>query len=229
MSENTLDDILECSPGSIIRTNDPASVVDDLDAVAPGRCLDEDGGRTNLSLRYWESLVSRNGSFLVSRARARTKRLKGGAGAYSIWSWIAWAVSGSVSSATTVSAKSIPAVTPPPVMTLPSRTTRPPSGIAPNGVSRSRQAQWQAARLPRSSPAAPSASDPEQTEVTNLAVAASRRNAAKVIPPDSIAPPSAREGQQNVEGQAPHRCRRVELLRDRHEGRALCVEDEERG
>src|SRR5580704_676915 len=34
-----------------------------------------------------------------------------------------------------------------------------------------------------------------------------------------------REGQQNVEGQAPHRGRRVELLRHRYEGRALGIED----
>src|SRR6202040_156040 len=33
------------------------------------------------------------------------------------------------------------------------------------------------------------------------------------------------EGQQNVEGQAPHRGRRVELLRHRYEGRALGIED----
>src|ERR1700720_4044832 len=34
-----------------------------------------------------------------------------------------------------------------------------------------------------------------------------------------------REGQQNIEGQAPHRGRRVELLRDRYEGRSLRIED----
>src|SRR5215470_17183885 len=57
-----------------------------------------------------------------SRTRARiaggavsgTPESKGGAGAYSIRSWIAWAVSGPTSSATALSAKSIPAVTPPP-------------------------------------------------------------------------------------------------------------------
>ena len=37
-----------------------------------------------------------------------------------------------------VSAKSMPAVTPPPVKRLPSRTTRPAVGIAPNAASRSR-------------------------------------------------------------------------------------------
>ena len=90
----------------------------------------------------------------------------GGAGAYSMPSWIACAVSAPAISATRVSAKSMPAVTPPPVKTLPSRTTRAGSGIAPNAGSRSRQAQWQAARLPRNSPAAPSTSEPVQTEVT---------------------------------------------------------------
>ena len=52
------------------------------------------------------------------------------------------------------------------------------SAIAPKGASRSRQAQWVAARLPRNNPAAPSTNDPVHTEVTNLAVAASRRNSA---------------------------------------------------
>ena len=34
-----------------------------------------------------------------------------------------------------------------------------------------------------------------------------------------------RKGQQDIQGQAPHRGRRVELLRDRHEGGARRVED----
>ena len=59
----------------------------------------------------------------------------------------------------------MPAVTPPPVMTSPSRATRAGSGMAPNNDSRSRQAQWQAARLPFNSPAAPSTSEPVHTEV----------------------------------------------------------------
>jgi hypothetical protein len=38
-------------------------------------------------------------------------------------------------------------------------------------------------------------------------------------------PLELREGQQNIEGQPPHRGRRIELLRDRDKGRALGVED----
>ena len=46
--------------------------------------------------------------------------LNGGAGAYSIINWIILATSSPARSATMVSAMSMPAVTPPPVMTLPS-------------------------------------------------------------------------------------------------------------
>ena len=63
-------------------------------------------------------------------------------------------------------AKSIPAVTPPPVKKLPSRTTRPSVGSAPNAVSKSRDAQCEVACLPRSNPAAASTREPVQTEVT---------------------------------------------------------------
>ena len=59
----------------------------------------------------------------------------------------------------------MPAVTPPPLKMLPSRTTRAVSGIAPKSGSSSRKAQWQAARRPRKSPAAPSSSEPVHTEV----------------------------------------------------------------
>ena len=48
----------------------------------------------------------------------------------------------------TASAMSIPAVTPPPVKMMPSRTTRPESCVTPKSASLSRHAQWQAARLP---------------------------------------------------------------------------------
>ncbi len=51
-------------------------------------------------------------------------------------------------------------------MTLPSRTTRDASGVAPKLANWSRQPQWQAARFPTSSPAAPSSSEPVQTDVT---------------------------------------------------------------
>ena len=62
-------------------------------------------------------------------------------------------------------AMSMPAVTPPPVKTLPSRTTRAGSCVTPKSASWSRQAQWQAARLPCSSPAAASSNEPVHTEV----------------------------------------------------------------
>ena len=60
----------------------------------------------------------------------------------------------------------MPAVTPPAVNRVPSRTTRPSVGTAPNRVNRSRASQWLVARLPASSPAAPSTSEPVQTELT---------------------------------------------------------------
>ena len=62
----------------------------------------------------------------------------GGEGAYSSASWTACAVFSSVNSAASVSAKSMPAVTPPPLMNLPSCTTRASSEMAPNIVSNSR-------------------------------------------------------------------------------------------
>ena len=58
------------------------------------------------------------------------------------------------------------AETPAPVMTLPSRTTRPAVGIASNWVRRSRAIQCEVARLPLSRPAAPKTSEPVQTLVT---------------------------------------------------------------
>jgi hypothetical protein len=51
-------------------------------------------------------------------------------------------------------------------MTLPSTTTRSATGVAPNARSISRLIQWVAARLPCSSPAAPSTSAPVHTLVT---------------------------------------------------------------
>ncbi len=64
------------------------------------------------------------------------------------------------------SARTIPAVTPPPVTRLPSRTTRSRTGVAPNGASSEWNAQCVVARRPRSSPAAPSTSAPVHTELT---------------------------------------------------------------
>ena len=54
------------------------------------------------------------------------------------------------------------------VIVLPSCTKRPPTGSAPSSRSCSRKSQWQVARLPSSSPAAPSTSEPVQTEVVHL-------------------------------------------------------------
>ncbi len=68
-------------------------------------------------------------------------------------------------SARSVSAMSMLAVTPPPVMMLPSRTTRAASGLAPKARSASRHAKWQAARRPVTSPAAASSIEPVHTEV----------------------------------------------------------------
>jgi hypothetical protein len=79
---------------------------------------------------------------------------------------MACATSGPAISAAMVRAKSIPAVTPPPVSRLPSRTTRAATGMAPSAARKSWLAQCVVARLPRSSPAAPSTSAPVQTEVT---------------------------------------------------------------
>src|SRR4051812_6973393 len=58
--------------------------------------------------------------------------LNGGAGLYSIPSWIVSAVFRSARIDTSVSAKSIPAVTPPPVTRLRSTHTRVHVGTAPN-------------------------------------------------------------------------------------------------
>ncbi len=66
-------------------------------------------------------------------------------------------------------------MTPPPVMMFPSRVTRLVSTIAPKGSSSSRQAQWQAARLPARNPPAARISEPVQTDVRYLAPAPSRR------------------------------------------------------
>ena len=116
---------------------------------------------------------------MCSGAVSGVPALNGGAGAYSICSWISWAVSDPISSAAMLNAKSIPAVTPPLVITSPSRATRLRSGVAPKAVKNSLANQWQAARLPRSSPAAPSASDPVHTDVMKRAVVASRRSSAR--------------------------------------------------
>src|SRR5947208_6416226 len=72
--------------------------------------------------------------------------LNGGAGSYSSLSWIASAACRLSRIETSVSAKSIPAVTPPPVMRLRSTQTRVFAGVAPNGARWSIADQCVAAR-----------------------------------------------------------------------------------
>ena len=62
---------------------------------------------------------------------------------------------------------SIPDDTPAAVITLPSSTTRSPTGVAPNPLRVSRYAQWVVARSPSRIPAAPSTSAPVHTELVN--------------------------------------------------------------
>jgi len=71
---------------------------------------------------------------------------------------------------------SIPAVTPAAVTILPSSTKRPPTGSAPNCRSDSSRSQFEVARFPSSSPAAPSTSDPVQTEVVHLVAPSTSRS-----------------------------------------------------
>src|SRR5262245_22059140 len=68
-------------------------------------------------------------------------------------------------------AMSMPAETPAPVMTLPSRIIRSPTGSAPKSRRAPRAAQCVVARSPRSSPAAPSTSAPVHTDVVQVVVA----------------------------------------------------------
>src|SRR5438105_3034934 len=72
--------------------------------------------------------------------------LNGGAGLYSSLSWMASAACRLSRIETSVSAKSIPAVTPPPVMRLRSTQTRVFAGVAPNGARWSIADQCVAAR-----------------------------------------------------------------------------------
>ena len=61
-------------------------------------------------------------------------------------SWIVRAARSSAISAMTLRPKSIPDVTPPAVIKLPSFTIRASSNVAPNGGKRSVKAQWMVAR-----------------------------------------------------------------------------------
>src|SRR3546814_5254427 len=69
----------------------------------------------------------------------------------------------------------MPEVTPPAVIRLPSCTTRFSIGIAPKWARKSWAFQCVVARLPFSNPAAPSTSDPVQTEVMYCAFDARSR------------------------------------------------------
>ncbi|MBU6405711.1 MAG: hypothetical protein KGS44_01050 [Alphaproteobacteria bacterium] len=66
---------------------------------------------------------------------------------------------------------SMPAVTPPPVQNLPSKTMRAGSGMAPKAAKWSRTAQKAAARGPFNRPAAPRFNEPVQTLTTHFALA----------------------------------------------------------
>ncbi len=91
-------------------------------------------------------------------------------------SWIASATASPATRPVSDSARSIPAETPAAVAYFPSSTTRSvPVGSAPNPASCSRQYQCEVARRPFSSPAAPSSSEPEQTEVVQVVVASTAR------------------------------------------------------
>src|SRR6185503_7162185 len=104
--------------------------------------------------------------------------MKGGAGSYSIASWISCATSSPNISAAITRARSIPAVTPPPVIRLRSITTRSCTGMAPKSCRSSCDIQCVVARYPSSRPAAPRSSAPLHTEVVYRAlVPRSRRNA----------------------------------------------------
>jgi hypothetical protein len=78
--------------------------------------------------------------------------------------------------AASVSAMSIPADTPAAVTTLPCCTTRCPVGSAPYRRSVSSSSQCEVARSPSRIPAAPSSSDPVQTDVVHCDVAWTARS-----------------------------------------------------
>ena len=81
-------------------------------------------------------------SWMALGAVSGVPALKGGAGAYSIMSWADSAASCPRRMAASVRPKSMPAVTPPPVMRLRSCTTRSCTGVAPIRASWSRTVQW---------------------------------------------------------------------------------------
>src|ERR1700751_558787 len=89
--------------------------------------------------------------------------------------WIVWAVVSPAISAAIVSPKSMPEVTPPAVITLPSLTTLAFSWVAPTRGNRSVKAQWVVARRPLSNPATPKMKAPVKTDVMYLPAPACRR------------------------------------------------------
>jgi len=90
-------------------------------------------------------------------------------------SWINSAAARPLNMETSVSAKSMPAVMPPPVMRLRSMHTLSRDTSAPKKGKASVAVQCVAARYPSSRPAAPSTSEPVQTDVTYCALPACRR------------------------------------------------------
>src|SRR5438093_49664 len=102
----------------------------------------------------------------------------GGSGAYSMANCVNLAASSPRNFARSTSPKSIPAVTPPPVMRFRSTTTRASTGSAPKVRRASRADQWHVALYPCKRPAAPRKIDPPHTEVTYSArLPRSARNA----------------------------------------------------
>ena len=115
------------------------------------------------------------------------------------------------------SAMSIPAETPAAVTTLPSSTTRSATGSAPSSRSRSQvgPVAWSPA-CPRACPAAPSTSEPVQTEVVHV-VRLVRARAASRAPPRRPAAAGCprRRGPARRRGRAPRRARRSALQPER--------------
>lgn len=91
--------------------------------------------------------ISRIGSTISEAVSSAVPPSTGGWGAYSAASIISCAQGRPRNRSTMVMAKSSPADTPAPVITLPSVTTRSLTGTAPNSLSRLRTAQCDVARL----------------------------------------------------------------------------------
>jgi hypothetical protein len=83
-------------------------------------------------------------------------------------SWMVFATSGPTISAASVSAMSMPALTPAAVTIFPRRTTRSFTGIAPRPASSPFAAQCVVASTPFSTPAPARSSDPVHTDVVHV-------------------------------------------------------------